>query len=148
MTNTIKAKANRDDRQTQLCRRATETFGAEQTRSIPQRGLRLLEEAVEAFQAAGGTPRMAHKTVDYVFDRPIGKLSQEIGGVGVCVLALAGAAGLSADEEEQREVTRILNRPTEEFRRRNDAKNAAGLLMIGKAAPGPRRSGKKGDSRP
>jgi hypothetical protein len=121
--------AERDVRQAQIFAWTQRAFSEAQAISLPQRALRLLEEAVEAFQSVGGDPAMAHRLVDYVFSRPIGVLHQELGGVSVCVLALAAAAGLSADVEEHREVQRVLSKPISEFTQRNAAKNAAGLLM-------------------
>lgn len=109
---------------------ATQAFGLGQSTSLTQRGLRLLEEAIEAFQSVDGTPDMAHKLVDFVFGRPPGALHQELGGVGVCMLVLAAAAGLSADDEEQREIDRVLAKPIHEFTKRNAAKNAAGFLAV------------------
>lgn len=120
----------RDERQAKIFAWTQQAFTVGQATSLPQRGLRLLEEAIEAFQSAGGDAAMAHKLVDYVFSRPVGELGQELGGIGVCILALAAAAGLSADEEEQREVERVLAKPIEEFKRRNAAKSAAGFLML------------------
>ncbi len=119
---------NRDSRQEQVMAWAKAAFGEAQATGLAQRGLRLLEEAVEAFQAAGGDKAQGHKLIDYVFDRKPGELGQELGGVGVCVLALAAAAGLSADEEERREVARVLAKPVAEFAARNQAKNDAGFL--------------------
>ena len=118
----------RDDRQATVFAWARAAFGDVQATSLPQRGLRLLEEASEAFQACGGSRDLAHLTVDHVFDRPPGELNQELGGVGVTTIALAAAAHLSADEEEAREVARILSKPIEHYTARNAAKNAAGLL--------------------
>jgi|SRR5277367_1761673 len=120
----------RDGRQAQICAWATAAFSAEEATSLPQRGIRLLEEAVEAFQACGGIEEAAHRLVGFVFSRPPGEIGQELGGVGVTVLALAAAAGLSADVEERREVERILSKPIEEFTKRNEAKNAAGFLLV------------------
>jgi hypothetical protein len=120
----------RDDRQAKIFAWTQAAFSIEQATSLPQRGIRLLEEAIEAFQAVGGDPAQAHKLVDFVFSRPVGDLHQELGGVSVCLLALAAAAGLSADAEEQREASRVLAKPVEEFRRRNEAKNAAGFLAL------------------
>ena len=82
---------------------------------------------MEAFQAAGGDVVLAHRVVNFVFDRPRGELGQELGGVAVCTLLLAAAAGLSADAEERREAQRVLSKPIKEFTARNAAKNAAGL---------------------
>lgn len=122
--------AVRDHRQAKIFTWTQAAFTVEQATSLPQRGLRLLEEAVEAYQAVGGDPAMAHRLVDFVFSRPVGELGQELGGISVCLLALAAAAGLSADAEEQREVARVLAKPVEEFQRRNAAKNAAGFLSL------------------
>lgn len=122
----------REDRQTQVSAWITAAFGAEQATSVRQRGVRMLEEAIEAYQAAGCDGAMAHDLVAYVFGRPVGELGQELGGVAVGLLGLANAAGLSAEAEEVREVTRVLSKPLEYFAARNAEKNAAGFLA---AAP-------------
>lgn len=123
----------REDRQRTLSEWAQAAFGAQQASSLPQRAVRLLEEALEAYQAAGGDRDMARQLVDFVFGRPVGSLHQELGGVGVCVLLLAAAANLSADTEERREIDRVLSKPLAEFTQRNQAKNDAGFLASGVA---------------
>ena len=105
-------------------------FGVEHATSLPQRAVRLLEEAAEAFQAVGGSLEMAHRCVDVVFSRPIGKLPQELGGIGITLLALAEAAHLDADAEEQVELDRILAKPIEHFTARNREKNQLGLNTV------------------
>ncbi len=124
---------SRDQRQEMLVNWAEQAFGRDQATSIPQRGLRLLEEAIEAFQASGGDEVMAHKLVTFVFARPPGTVGQELGGVAVTVLLLAAAAGLSADEEECREIHRVLSKPLREFTERNANKNAAGFTIESKS---------------
>lgn len=119
----------RDERQALIVSWTERAFSREEATSVPQRGLRLLEEAIEAFQACGGDEAIAHKLVSYVFGRPAGAVGQELGGVAVTVLALAAAAGLSADEEECREVHRVLSKPLGEFTQRNASKNAAGFKI-------------------
>ena len=119
----------RDQRQARIANWAEMAFGKAEATSLPQRGLRLLEEAIEAFQACGGDEAIAHKLVAYVFDRPKGEINQELGGVAVCVLALAAAASLSADEEECREISRVLSKPLSTFAQRNAAKNEAGFKI-------------------
>lgn len=106
------------------CRRC---FGAEETNSIPQRGIRFLEEAAEAAQAATVDREMAHKVIDHVWDKPAGDLAQELGGCEIGILALANAAGLDADRCGVQEVSRVLSRSASHFRLRNAAKNHAGL---------------------
>lgn len=118
----------RDERQAEVIVWARRVFGDDEAVSLPQRGLRLLEEAIGAFQAAGGNPGQAHRLIDYVFSRRAGVLSQELGGVGVTVLALAAAAGISADEAERMEIERVLSRLPEHWAARNAVKNAAGFL--------------------
>lgn len=120
-------RSSRDLRQVVISRWAQVAFGREEALGVRQRGLRLLEEAVEAYQAAGGDEEMAHKLVKFVFERPPGEIGQELGGVAVTVLALAAAAGCSADQEECREIHRVLRKPLEEFTARNARKNAAGF---------------------
>lgn len=121
--------AGRDLRQAQVTAWCLEAFGETHTTSVHQRAIRLLEEAIEAYQAAGGEYGMAYQLVDYVFARPKGELGQELGGVGVTVLALASAAGLSADAEEAKEVARVLAIDVEVVRKRNAAKDAAGFTV-------------------
>jgi hypothetical protein len=97
----------------------------------------MLEEALEAYQSATlGLPSeemrtKAHSLVDYVMTRLAGNLAQECGGVGLTLLALCEAAGISADAEEERELARVLSKPLEHFRERNKVKNDAGFAVDG-----------------
>ena len=118
---------NRETRQRLVAGWCTNAFGADQAASLPQRGIRHAEEAIEAAQAAGADREMVHRLVDYIFDRPPGQIGQEIGGSGLTLLALAQAAGLYADQEEAREIARVLSKPLSHFTARNEAKNAAGF---------------------
>jgi hypothetical protein len=110
-------------------------FGADHASSVPQRAVRMLEEAVELYQACGGDLMMAHKLLDFVFARPVGTISGELGGVGITTLALAQAAGEDADEAECIEFDRVLAKPLKHFHQRNEAKNAAGFDVTGGAYP-------------
>jgi hypothetical protein len=123
------ARVPRARRQETLVLWAKQAFGDMEATSLPQRGVRLLEEAIEAFQACGGDEAVAHKLVKFVFERPPGTVGQELGGVAVTTLLLAAAAGVSADEEECREIHRVLSKPLREFTERNANKNAAGFRV-------------------
>jgi hypothetical protein len=125
----------RDDRQLAVHQWCAAAFGVEHASSIPQRGVRLVEECIEAAQAAGAPREMIHKLVDFVYDREPGELAQEIGGVGLTLLALAAAAGVSADAAEIGEFHRVLSKPLAHFHARNQAKNAAGFDVTGGAYP-------------
>jgi hypothetical protein len=58
------------------------------------RNFRFLEEALELVQAAGCTKEEALQLVDYVYNRPVGELPQELGGTMVTLAAWAEAHGL------------------------------------------------------
>ena len=102
--------------------------GQDHASNVEQRGLRLVEEAIEAAQAAGCDPATLHKLVDYIYAKEPGDLRQELGGVGLCVLAMAAVAGFDADEAEEKEVNRVLSKPLDYFARRNKVKNDAGFV--------------------
>lgn len=104
-------------------------FGDDHARSVEQRGIRLAEEAIETAQASGCQAEMLHRLVDYVYSRPVGDLQQEIGGVGVTLLALGAAAAIDVDHAERKEITRVLSKPLKHFAARNAAKNAAGFSV-------------------
>jgi NTP pyrophosphatase (non-canonical NTP hydrolase) len=117
----------RSGRQAAISRWARECFGVEEATSPEQRGLRLLEEAIEAAQAAGVDRDAAANLVRFVYSRPVGEVAQELGGVAVCALALAEAVGADAETEECREIDRVLAIDRAHFTARNAAKNAAGF---------------------
>lgn len=119
----------RDQRQGMISAWAETAFGYEEALGLPQRALRLLEEALELFQACDGNAEIARELVSHVFRQPQGRIGQELGGVAICVLALAAAAGLSADDEECREIHRVLSKPVDEFTRRNAVKSKAGFKI-------------------
>lgn len=123
----METPTSRDARQAAVFAWAKAAFSVREATSLRQRGIRLLEEAIEAFQACDGAEDDARKLVAFVFARPVGEIGQELGGVAVTLLALA--AGLSAEQEEEREVNRVLSKRIEDFTKRNAAKNAAGFLV-------------------
>lgn len=126
---------NRDKRQKEVAEWCAAAFGSEHQSSVPQRGIRMLEEAIEAYQSAVvGLPfdemkAKAHSLVDYVMDRLTGNLAQECGGVGLTLLALCEAAGISAEAEELREIARVKSKPLSHFAQRNQVKNEAGFKL-------------------
>ena len=65
-------------------------FTEEICRDRVQRNHRFLEEALELVQSLGCTASEAHQLVDYVFGRPVGEPTQELGGAIITLHALAG----------------------------------------------------------
>ncbi len=93
-----------------------------------ERAYRFFEEAGELFQAIGMTRDDALKVVDYVYGRPIGDKTQEIGGVMITLLALASQQNLSVSDALATEYERI-TRPevVVKIRNKQRAKNQAFL---------------------
>jgi hypothetical protein len=67
---------------------------------------RFLEEALELVQASGCSSEDAHRLVDYVFSRPVGRPDLEVGGVMVTLAGLCTAAGIDMDSAAKRELER------------------------------------------
>lgn len=85
----------------------TETFGAEISADKVERGDRLLEETFELLQSIGYDRGRVAMLAAYVWDRPAGEPSQEVGGVMVCLAALCLAAGLDMHRDGETELARI-----------------------------------------
>lgn len=82
-------------------------FGPEISADKMERNHRFFEEGTELIQANGMTRSEAHQLVDYTFDRPVGELRQEAGGVMVTLAALCLASGLDMHEAGEIELERI-----------------------------------------
>lgn len=96
-------------------------FGSEISDHKIERSHRFLEEALELSQAAGCSAEEAHALVDYVFGRPTGELSQEVGGVMVTLAALCGAFGVSMTASGETEIARCWTK-VEKIRAKNACK--------------------------
>ncbi|MGK5024622.1 hypothetical protein [Janthinobacterium sp. RB2R34] len=83
------------------------TFGPEIPADRAERNHRFLEESLELVQSCGCTAREAHQLVDYVFGRPVGERTQEVGGVMVTLAALCLAQGLDMHAAGELELARI-----------------------------------------
>lgn len=127
----VEVVTQRDERQRAVADWAARCFGPVEAADLAQRSLRVLEEALELAQACGVRVRLVRELASYVYGRPVGEVAQEVGGLSVTLLALAAAAGLSADDAENREVQRIVSMPPDHFAGRNALKNAAGLRAVG-----------------
>lgn len=110
-----------------VCAWGRTAFGEDHMNSQVERAMRLLEEAIELYQAVDAPAQKAHELVDLVFSRPKGRPFQELGGVGVTWMAMAGALGYSADHALHLEIVRVLSKPTDHFTKRNEEKKALGF---------------------
>lgn len=71
-----------------------------------ERTHRFLEEALELAQANGCSRQDALALVEYVFGRPSGEPSQEVGGVMVTLASLCSASAINMDDAGDRELER------------------------------------------
>lgn len=86
-----------------------------------ERNHRFLEEALELVQAAGTTREECIQLVDYVYSRPTGEPTQEVGGVMVTLAALCSARGISMKLAAEHELISAWKR-IDEIRKKNAAK--------------------------
>lgn len=104
-----------------------ECFGAEISADRMERNHRFFEEATELIQANGMTRSEAHQLVDYTFNRPVGELMQESGGVLVTHAALCLASGIDMHECGEIELARIWTK-VDKIRAKQAAKPKHSLL--------------------
>jgi hypothetical protein len=109
-------------------------FGPTISNDRVERGDRFLEEALELLQSGGYDPARIPALVEYVWSRPVGEPSQEVGGVMVTLAAYCLAYGLDMHEAGETELARI-NVPAiiEKIRVKQATKAAA----IGNTSPLP-----------
>jgi hypothetical protein len=102
-----------------------------------ERSDRFIEEALELVQACGYDAARAHALVDYVFGRPVGEPSQEVGGVMVTLAALCNPHGLDMQQAAEVELSRIL-RPEiiEKIRVKQASKPTGSALPVPSAEAG------------
>ena len=84
-----------------------ECFGEAVANDSQERSHRFLEEALELVQATGCTEDEAVALVKYVYGRPVGEPSQEVGGAMVTLAALCQANGLDMHQAGETELARV-----------------------------------------
>lgn len=83
------------------------TFGLTIMNDKRERNHRFCEEALETVQAGGMTRSEMHQLVDYVCDRPVGELKQEVGGAMMTLAALSLAHGIDMHDAAETELARV-----------------------------------------
>ena len=122
------AANSRDDRQEQVRDWVIRCWG-EGAVGVVERVERFFEEAAELTQAEGISRDRLAEIIRHVYDKDPGQPPQEVGGIGTTLLAYCAAKGISADECERRELSRILGKSVDHFRARHDAKVRSGLAQ-------------------
>lgn len=108
---------------------AVENFG-EVARNVDERAARLVEEAIEVAQHAGVPTYVIERIMRRVYSRPVGDLGQELGGVGIALMAVAENSGLGFQTEILKEWDRVQALPKEHWQRKHAEKVAAGTADL------------------
>lgn len=119
---------SRDQRQRDVVQWTATTFGAN-TLAMDERASRFIEEALELVQATRLPIERVIALAHHVYAKPSGEVAQEIGAVGLTLLALSEVAKVSADDAEVAEMRRVFAIDPAHFRRRHNAKADAGVAM-------------------
>lgn len=109
-------------------------FGEEISNDLLERSDRFIEEALELVQAGGYAKERAHQLVEYVYGRPQGDISQEVGGVMVTLAALCLARGVDMHSAGETELARIWTK-VEQIRAKQAAKPHGKALPIAVTRP-------------
>jgi len=114
-----------------------ECFGPEISADRIERGDRLLEEVLELLQSGGYDPARVLALRDYVYGRPVGEPSQEVGGVMVTLAAYCLAHDLDMHDAGDTELARIL-RPEiiAKIRAKQASKKVGDALPVANPTPG------------
>lgn len=129
----VRAFTTREPIQERIARWLTETLSEESEEAglspldnREERAVRFVEEALELAQAIGVDRDQLHRLVDYVMNRPVGEVAQEIGGSMLTLYAVSAACGVDADAQAMKEVKRVETPEIRaKVRRRQKEKRAA-----------------------
>lgn len=106
-----------------------ECFGSVISADEVERGDRLIEEVFEALQSRGYDPARIAALRDYVWSRPVGETSQEVGGIMVTLAAFCLATGTDMHEAGEVELSRIWTK-VPQIRAKQAAKPTGSALPI------------------
>jgi exonuclease VII small subunit len=109
-------------------------FGPEISADKLERGDRFLEEALELLQSVDYPRERIASLSSYVWSRPKGEPSQEVGGVMVTLAAFCLAHGLDMHEAGETELARIWTK-VEKIRAKQAAKPTGSALPVAVSTP-------------
>lgn len=117
----------RGKRQVEVEKWIKQTFGHVCFASIEERVLRVVEEAIELAQSEFVPRERIEELISHVYSKERGNPKQELGGLGITMLAYAASKRISCDLMEEIELTRIRNLSPTYFRQKQNIKAAKGL---------------------
>lgn len=119
-----------DSAQLRIAQWVFDTLGAENYNNPQERSVRLLEEAMELAQALEVDRKVLHRLVDYVYNRPVGEVSQELAGSAVTLLACAASTNVSLSDALLKEIERIETPEIRDKVRRRQEEKRESLMTI------------------
>lgn len=84
-----------------------ECFGEESIGALDERKFRFMEEAIELFQSLNGSKEDILTLCDYVYNRPMGEVKQEIGGTLLTLAGICNAMDVDGNELGMSELRRV-----------------------------------------
>lgn len=107
----------------------TTCFGEAVSNDQLERGDRLAEEVLELLQSGGYPKSRFFALIGYVYSRPVGEPSQEVGGVMVTLAAYCLAHGIDMHEAGETELARVWTK-VEQIRAKQAAKPTGSALPM------------------
>lgn len=98
---------------------AIRCFGKDHVDDPRVRFLRLLEEVAEAAQVCFVEKDKLIEVIEKVYSRPMGELSQELGGIAVTFAVVCESQGYQIPDLLMTELNRVLSKPESHFTKRN-----------------------------
>lgn len=126
---------NMQEMQVKVADWVRQCFGPDALGEKETRNFRFLEEALELVQAGGCSREDAHKLVEYVYDRPVGEMGQEVGGVSTTLAALCASQGIDWGYQAGLELRRVNQPEVMEKIRIKQASKMHGGPLPGSYAP-------------
>jgi phosphoribosyl-ATP pyrophosphohydrolase len=106
---------------------AIRAFGREHVYDNRIRALRVAEEAIELAQACGVDGKQLLELVKIVYNRPVGQMTWEIGGVLMTINVLCASNNLDPEDVFTEELLKVLQVPADFYTKRNQEKLSLGL---------------------
>lgn len=108
---------------------ALRSFGEAHLTNVPERSLRVVEEAIEFCQSLGVPKETILACVENVYSKPPGDPLQELGGTIMTTAIQCEVMGVEVDDVGELELQRVLAKPPKHFGDRNQAKLDLGLAV-------------------
>lgn len=97
-------------------------FGEKHMEDEEARGERMVEEAIEVCQCLGISRKTTHRIVDMVYDKKVGEINRELGGLVLTTAVLCQTLSTDIETVYINEILRVLAKEPAHFAKRNQEK--------------------------